>query len=168
MAEAGEGFEDVFDAIDLRAFESLRSVAASVGSGEDGECGADGLGLFGEGFRPREFARRAWRRRSGFAFAGGESGLRRGACRVLEGGAEVADLAGAFFGGALGVQGAKVGEDGVVARGGREGVGFGDGGVEVVVELAEDGDEALFVGELFLGVERGAGAEFFEDVVAGR
>ena len=52
--------------------------------------------------------------------------------------------------------------------GGREvapSVGFGDGGVEVVVELAEDGYEAVFVGELFLGVERGAGADFFEDVV---
>ena len=58
-----------------------------------------------------------------------------------------------------------MGEDGFVAGGGREGVGFGDGGVEVVVELAEDGDEAVFVGELFFGVERGAGAEFFEDVV---
>lgn len=34
------------------------------------------------------------------------------------------------------------------------------------MELSEDGDEAVFVGELFLGVERGAGAEFFEDVVA--
>ena len=33
------------------------------------------------------------------------------------------------------------------------------------MELAEDGDEAVFVGELFLGVEKGAGAEFFEDVV---
>lgn len=51
-----------------------------------------------------------------------------------------------------------------VAVGG--GVGFGYGGVEVVVELAEDGDEAVFVDELFLGVERGAGAEFFECVVA--
>jgi hypothetical protein len=65
----------------------------------------------------------------------------------------------------LGVERAEVGEDGFVAGGGREGVGFGDGGVEVVVELAEDGDEAVFVSELFFGVERGAGAEFFEDVV---
>lgn len=62
----------------------------------------------------------------------------------------MADGAGAFFGGALGVERAEVGEDGFVAGAGRE----GDGGVEVVVVLAEDGDEAVFVNELFLGVGR--------------
>ena len=68
----------------------------------------------------------------------------------LKGGAQPADLAGAFLGGALGVQRAEVGEDGVVGRGGREGVGAGHGGVEVVVELAEDGDEAVLVDDAFL------------------
>ena len=58
-----------------------------------------------------------------------------------------------------------MGEDGAVARDGFDAVGCCNGGVEFVVELAEDGDETLFVGELFFGVERGAGAEFFEDVV---
>jgi hypothetical protein len=37
--------------------------------------------------------------------------------------------------------------------------------VDLVVDLAEEGDEAVVVDLLFLGVERFAGAELFEDVV---
>ena len=44
-------------------------------------------------------------------------------------------------------------------------VGFEDGSVEVVVNLLEEGDEALVVDGFGLGVERGAGAEEVEDVV---
>lgn len=44
-------------------------------------------------------------------------------------------------------------------------VGDGDGGVEFVVELAEDGDEAGVVGGGFLGREGASGAEGFEDVI---
>ena len=44
-------------------------------------------------------------------------------------------------------------------------VGFEDGGVEVVVKLFEDGDEALVVDLLVLGGEGFAAAELFQDVV---
>jgi hypothetical protein len=44
-------------------------------------------------------------------------------------------------------------------------VGFEDGGVEVVVNLLEDGDEALVVDGLVLGVQGFAGTDFLEDVV---
>ena len=44
-------------------------------------------------------------------------------------------------------------------------VGGGDGGVEFVVELAEDRDEAVVVDGLFLGGEGASGAEGGEDVV---
>jgi hypothetical protein len=42
---------------------------------------------------------------------------------------------------------------------------FQHGGIQLVVDLAEDGDEALVVDELFLGGERLAAAELFEHVV---
>ena len=44
-------------------------------------------------------------------------------------------------------------------------VGVEDGGVEVVVELAQDGDQALFVDHAFLGGEGFAAAEFVQHVV---
>jgi hypothetical protein len=44
-------------------------------------------------------------------------------------------------------------------------IGFEDGGVEVVVKLLEDGDEALVVDDLVLGVQGFAGTDFLEDVV---
>lgn len=44
-------------------------------------------------------------------------------------------------------------------------VGFEDGGVEVVVELFEEGDEAVVVDDFFLIGEGLFFAEFFEDVV---
>ena len=52
----------------------------------------DGLGLFGERLRPREFCAGLGGSGRHFAFAGGEGGLRRGAPRVLESRAEVADV----------------------------------------------------------------------------
>ena len=57
-------------------------------------------------------------------------------------------MAGGFLGGARGVQGDEAGEDFGVARVRRKAVGGSDGGIQFVVELAEDGDEA--------GVVRGA------------
>ena len=52
LAEAGEGFEDVLDAVGLGAFEGLRERRRVGGGGEGRERGADGEGLFREGFRP--------------------------------------------------------------------------------------------------------------------
>ena len=101
----------------------------------------------------------------------------------MVGGAEPADEAALFLGGAFVVEGDEAGEEGLLkglglrtggveavgeGDGGDEvgpAVGFEDGGVEVVVELLEEGDEALVVDGFGLGVERGAGAEEVEDVV---
>ena len=52
LAEAREGFEDVFDAVGLGALEGLRERRGVGGGGEGRERGADGEGLFREGFRP--------------------------------------------------------------------------------------------------------------------
>ena len=84
-----------------------------------------------------------------------EDRLRRVRGGILQGGAQVADGAAAFFGGVLRVQRAEVGEDGFVGGGGREAVGAGHGGVEIVVELAEDGDESVLVDHAFLRGEGG-------------
>ena len=61
---------------------------------------------------------------------------------ILEIGAEVFDEAAFFFGGALVVEGDEVFEELVVGEVLGPAVGVEDGGVEVVVELFEDGDEA--------------------------
>lgn len=73
-----------------------------------------------------------------------------GAGWVLVFGAEPADEAGGFFFGAFGVEGDEAFEDFGVGERGGPAVGGEDGGVEVVVELAEDGDEALVVDLFFL------------------
>ena len=92
--------------------------------------------------------------------------------RGLEVWAEVFDDALFFFGGALVVEGDEVLEELVVGEGGGPAVGVEDGGVEFVVELFVDGDEAVVVDGFVLGGELGGGdfaavggAEFFEDVV---
>ncbi len=84
---------------------------------------------------------------------------------VLEIGAEPADEAAAFFFGPLVVEGDEAGEDFFVGEVDGPAVGVGNGGVEVLVNLAEDGDESLLVNRLFFCGERLAGAELFEDVV---
>jgi hypothetical protein len=61
--------------------------------------GADGLGLSREGLWPGQALGFGERDRRGQVVAGGEGGLRGGARRVLESGAQPADLAGAFFDG---------------------------------------------------------------------
>ena len=75
------------------------------------------------------------------------------AAGVLEVGAEPADDAAAFFFGALVVEGDESAEDFFVGEIGGPAVGVGDGGVEIVVDLFEDGDEALLVDFLFFGGE---------------
>ena len=59
------------------------------------------------------------------------------------------DDAAFFVGGALGVEVDEAFEDFGVGEGGGPAVGGEDGGVEVVVELLEEGDEALVVDEAF-------------------
>jgi hypothetical protein len=67
-------------------------------------------------------------------------------------GAQPVDDAAFFVGGALGVEVDEAFEDFGVGEGGGPALGGEDGGVEVVVELLEEGDEALVVDEaLFVG-----------------
>lgn len=86
-------------------------------------------------------------------------------CLILR--AEPADVAALFFGGAFVVEGDEAGEDGLLGKVGGPAVGVGDGGVEVAVELLEDGDEALFVDRLFFGGER-SGSGILPLVLGGR
>jgi len=92
-----------------------------------------------------------------------EAGLSGG--EALELGAEPADEAGAFLGGAGGVQFHETEEDVLGREIGGPAVGFGDGAVEVVVQAAENRDEAVIVDHLAGGAERLSGAEFLEGVV---
>ena len=72
LAEAGEGFEDVFDAVGLGALE-CPGQRRGVGGGSEGlEGGPDGLGLFREGLGPREFCGRLRGGSGCFGFVGGE------------------------------------------------------------------------------------------------
>jgi hypothetical protein len=104
----------------------------------------DGSGLLGEGFGPLLFF-------SAFGFLfGGDRTLpwplpkREGdvvlAAGVLEIGAEPADRAAAFIFCAIVVEGDEASEDFFVGEVDGPAVGIGNGGMEVVVNLAEDGD----------------------------
>jgi len=80
-------------------------------------------------------------------------------------GAEPADQAVAFFFGAIAVEGDEVFEDLLVGDVVGPAVGVEDGGVEVVVDLLEGGDEgAVVVVAIFVG-EGLPGAELFEQVI---
>ena len=83
--------------------------------------------------------------------------------RVLEVGAQPADVAGGFFAGAFGVEGDEAVEQGFAVGRGEVGpaVGGEHGGVEFVVQGLQDGDEALFVDGLVLGGQRLAAAQIF-------
>ena len=79
--------------------------------------------------------------------------------------AQPVDDAAFFLGGALGVQGDEPFQNFRVGQGGGPAVGGEHGGVEVVVQLFQDGDEAGVVDDFFLVGEFFTGADFFEDVV---
>ena len=109
---------------------------------------------------------------AGFGLRG--TGRRRSqtaATGILVVGAEPADVAGLFLGGAGVVEGDEAGEEFGFALG-REWVqvgptvGFQHGGIQLVVDLPEQGDEALVVEGFLFGVQRVTGAELFEDIVA--
>ena len=68
-----------------------------------------------------------------------------GAFGVLVLGAQPTDQAGGLFFYPLGVQRDYTFEDFSVRQGRRPAVGGEDGGVQIVMELAENGDEALIV-----------------------
>jgi len=182
LGEGDEGVEKLFDERQAGVFEN-----GGDGFGGEGlfgllEDGAEGLELVGESFGPGELLGFSHGRHS-VGFGNGEVEGLLGADGgflgrwVLEVGAEVADDSLLLFFVTLMIEGDEVGEDLVVGEGRRPAVGFEDGGVEVVVELFEDGNQTFVVNFLFLrGERRGRrprerapwaleGAEFFEDVV---
>lgn len=84
---------------------------------------------------------------------------------ALELGADPPNQPGAFFGGAGGVQFDKAEENVLGGEIRLPAVGFGHRAIEVVVDIAEDGNEALIVNRLAGSIERLTGAEFLQDVV---
>ena len=101
----------------------------------------------------------------------GLDGLRRGGgSGALVVGAEPADVAALLLGGAFVVEGDEAREELGFALG-RErmqvgpAVGFQHGGVQLIVDLTQQRDQALVVEGFLLGVQRVAGAELFEDIV---
>lgn len=85
-------------------------------------------------------------------------------------GAEPADVAALLLGGAFVVEGDEAREEFGFALG-RErmqvgpAVGLEHGGVQLVVDLAQERDEALVVEGFLFGVQGRPGAELFEDIV---
>lgn len=78
-----------------------------------------------------------------------------GLCFVwgLVGWAQPADTAVCFFSGAFGIEVNQVLQDFFVGEGGWPAVGGKNGVIQIVVELFEDGDEALFVDLFFFRTE---------------
>ena len=74
--------------------------------------------------------------------------------RLLIRGTEVTDRAARFFIGAGAVEGDQTVENGGIGERGIPAIRGGNGGVEFVVELAQDGDESLIVNGALLGRER--------------
>ena len=62
------------------------------------------------------------------------------------------------------VEGDETLEDLLIGQSRRPAVGIEDGGVEVVVDLLQDRDEALLMDDAVFFSERLAGAELFQDV----
>ena len=85
--------------------------------------------------------------------------------RVLELGAQPADEALRLLGGALAVEGDEAVQDVVVGEVRRPAVGAGGLGVDLVVELAEDADEAVVVDLAVPALDGLAGPELLQHVV---
>jgi len=90
---------------------------------------------------------------------------RLGGGGLLKIGAEPADETGAFLGGARGVELDEAKEDLFGWKVLGPTVGFGDGAIQIVVEVPKNRNQTVVVDDLAGGAERLAGAEFFEDVV---
>ena len=80
-------------------------------------------------------------------------------------GPEPAHQTGALFGGADSVELDQMEENVLGGKIRRPAVGFGNGTIEIVVEIPENRDETAFVNELACVAERLTGAELIEDVV---
>ena len=145
LAECRQGFEDRRNVGNASADEIAGDGFGGDGGGSLHQVVAHGADALGEG---GGHGRRAARAGSGSSSPGStaEAGLGRGG--VLEFGTEPADQAGALFGGTGGVEFDQAEKNvfGGKIRG--PAVGFGDGAIEIVVEVAEDRDEAVVVNRL--------------------
>ncbi len=161
-AEGVEGLEDFQNVFGPGAGELRGEFGGRDGRGGGVQGGFHGLNTLGEGFGPRRF-RFALPRRG----LGGFGGLQvQGALRaglILR--AQPVNDAALFLRCPFRVQFHEALQNLGIGQGGGLAVGGEDGGVEIVVELLEDGHQPLVVNELFLVGERFPGAEFFEDVV---
>ena len=164
LAQGGQRVEDLADFGDSGSGEFSGDLFGGCGAGLGGEGVTDSADAVGEGGGPRPAGAGGGGRL--VSCGGVEAGL-GSITRPLEIGAEIADIALALFGGPLRVQGDEAEEDLFGVKVGRPAIGGEDGGVEIVMQLTEDGDESLFVGALFGGGEGRTGAELFEDVVDG-
>jgi len=166
LAGLAEGHQHAEHLVDLGgsggAFDAAGKVARGRGRGAAGERGAERDELAcGVVARPLDRVGR-------FGFLDAEGGLGGGATGFL-GGLEVwaqpADKAVGFLGTALGVQGDDAGDDFGGGQIGGPAVGGGDGFVQAVVQVAQDGDLAGVVDVAFGVGQCDAGAKFFEGVV---
>lgn len=152
LSERDERAQQLLYTLDARVSEGLRQLARGDDAVPGGERLPDGARLFGERLGPRLFLARGG---GGgdcvelFAEGGGDS-----LGGFLEVRAEPAHRAGAFLGGALCVEADEAFEDFFVGERGGPAVGVEDGRVEFVVNLAEDGDEAVRVRDALTLAER--------------
>ena len=145
MPEGREGFEDRRNVGDASADEIAGDGFRGGRGGSLHQVVAHGADALGEGGRPGK-ARGAGRLGFFRAHLHTEAGL--GGGDVLEFRTEPADQAGALFGGTDGVEFDQAEKN---VFGGKilgPAVGFGDGAIEIVVEVAEDRDEAVVVNRL--------------------
>ncbi len=70
-----------------------------------------------------------------------------------------------FFGGALGIESDEASEDLLVTQICGPAVGCSHGCIDIIVELAEDGNESLIVDRLFLGRKGTTFPERFQNIV---
>jgi len=148
-AEVGEGVEDFLDLGFAGAFERFSDGCQIEGDTCGLDVGGEGAHLLGEGGGPEGGGRgkHTGCRAPGRWLAGSdiELGLYGlGGDGVLVVGAQIPDLTLGLLGGTLLVQRDKALEDGLVVKLRGPAVGGGDGAIEVVVQLLEDGDEPLF------------------------
>lgn len=89
----------------------------------------------------------------------------RMACGVLVVGAQPADQPACFLGRPSAVQGDKVLQNLIIDQGDGPAIGIGHGGVDLVVQVAQDADQALIVNLAVLALDPLARAEFLQHVI---
>lgn len=142
-ADAGERIQHRADGGGALALEGSGDVLRRKGRGGGGEDGLDGADLFGERAGPGDDV--VGQRGGGFAEVErlGDGGL---VVRRLIFGAQPADQAAGFLGGAFLVEGYEAREDFLVGEVGGPAIGLRDQRIDAVVVLADQGYNGLWPG----------------------